>query len=223
MAKKGERKRSNRPKSSKRPRNAEVVETAARIFYERGYVGASVGDIAEELGILKGSLYYYIDSKEELLFEIVDEVHKQVRTLLAAALARDDLSARDRLALYVRTQTEYNARNAVNIAVYYRDLDHLSEPKLKDIRGRQSRHFRSLVDLIAAAQEEGDVSADLDPKLGARGVLATMIWTYTWYRAGGPIGPDELGDFCVRFALAGLVGYGGVAEPAADLRYIPNV
>ena len=49
----------------------EIVEAAANVFYAKGYEGASLQDIASAVGLLKGSIYYYIDTKEDLLFELV--------------------------------------------------------------------------------------------------------------------------------------------------------
>ena len=46
-------------------------------FHEKGYEATSIQDIADAVGILKGSLYYYITSKEDLLFEILEDVHQQ--------------------------------------------------------------------------------------------------------------------------------------------------
>src|SRR4051794_26547784 len=53
-------------------REEEILAAAARIFREKGYHGASVRDIAESVGLLKGSLYHYIRSKEELLARLFD-------------------------------------------------------------------------------------------------------------------------------------------------------
>ncbi len=46
-------------------RDQEVIDAAAKVFYERGFADASVQDVADELGILKGSLYHYIETKED--------------------------------------------------------------------------------------------------------------------------------------------------------------
>src|SRR5690348_10020612 len=53
----------------------EVLSVAAEVFGEKGYRAATLRDIASRLGMLKGSLYYYIDSKEDLLFEILRRSH----------------------------------------------------------------------------------------------------------------------------------------------------
>ena len=57
----------------RRRREREVLDVAARLFHERGYADTSVQDIADELGILKGSLYHYIEVKEDLLFRLLGE------------------------------------------------------------------------------------------------------------------------------------------------------
>ena len=70
-----------------RPRDREVIEVATRIFWEKGYSGTSVQDVADALGMLKGSLYYYIDSKEDLLERIFEDSHDEVRGIAAGILA----------------------------------------------------------------------------------------------------------------------------------------
>src|SRR3954462_14482671 len=65
-----------------RRRDDEVLAAAARVFYEHGYADASVQDVAEELGILKGSLYHYISTKEDLLFRLLSETHGDVSRIL---------------------------------------------------------------------------------------------------------------------------------------------
>src|SRR5579871_5483796 len=72
-------------------REAEVVSAAADIFYERGYASATVQDVADALGLLKGSLYYYIESKEDLLYRLMGEIHDGVDVLLDEISAAEDL------------------------------------------------------------------------------------------------------------------------------------
>lgn len=201
-------------KNATRKRADEVFATAVEIFNERGYAATSVEDVAAAVGILKGSLYYYIDSKEDLLYKIVSEVHEDALNIIDGVSARTDLAARERLALYVRNQARYNAVNVLRVAVYYRDVDQLSEGRLKEIRTRQRKHFRVLVDLIREAQESGQIATDMDPTLAAHSVLSTMIWPYTWFRPNGKVRPDELAEFCVGFVLAGLEGYNPPPAPA---------
>src|SRR5271154_2297781 len=92
-------------------RQTEVVAAAVKMFYQSGYSDTSVEDIANELGILKGSLYYYIRSKEDLLYEIVRDVNDDVAALLSAAIENTELTPLERLTNYMIAQVEYNASN----------------------------------------------------------------------------------------------------------------
>src|SRR6195952_1565035 len=56
---------------------SELIEVATDVFYAKGYDAASLQDIADRLGMLKGSLYYYIQSKEDLLFDVISTVHQE--------------------------------------------------------------------------------------------------------------------------------------------------
>src|ERR1700742_4125495 len=100
-----------------RRRAAEVEEAATDLFHRQGYEATSVEDIAGALGILKGSLYYYISSKEDLLFEIVSEVHADVQRILDEQVGIDDVAPLERIARYVREQALYNVRNVPRISV----------------------------------------------------------------------------------------------------------
>lgn len=192
-----------------------MISVAVEIFYERGYAATSVEDVAAALGILKGSLYYYIDSKEDLLYQIVSEVHEDARQIIDDVLGRVDLNARDRIGLYVRSQVGYNARNVSRVAVYYRDVNQLSSERLADIHSRQRRHFRALVGLIEEARAEGLIASDIDGPLAARSVLSSVIWIYTWFRPNGKVTPDDLADFSARFVLGGLIGFHAAPLPLA--------
>lgn len=72
-----------------RVRDREVLDAAINIFWEKGYSGTSVQDVADALGMLKGSLYYYIDSKEDLLEMIFSDSHDEVQKITDEVLALD--------------------------------------------------------------------------------------------------------------------------------------
>src|SRR4051795_5669835 len=121
-------------------RDEEVLDAAARVFARRGYADASVQDVADELGILKGSLYHYIKMKEDLLFWLLEAVHRDVEEILEEVEAAQGLAPLDRLALYVRKQVLYNLDNLERISIYYHDVEALSEERLQTIVGRRRTH-----------------------------------------------------------------------------------
>src|SRR5688572_17942312 len=95
-----------------RKRLGEVLDAAALVFYERGYESASIQDIAESLGMLKGSLYYYIESKEDLLYQILKDVHVEVLENIEKANAVEG-DAMQRIRAFVTSHLVFNANNIV--------------------------------------------------------------------------------------------------------------
>ncbi|MDX6327302.1 MAG: hypothetical protein QOK15_3656, partial [Nocardioidaceae bacterium] len=76
-----------------RARDREVIEAAVKIFWAKGYANTSVQDVADALGMLKGSLYYYIDSKERLLEKIFDDSHLELSKIANAAVSAEGSAA----------------------------------------------------------------------------------------------------------------------------------
>lgn len=189
-----------------RRREQEVLEAAAKVFHARGYADASVQDIADELGILKGSLYHYIDSKEDLLFRLLDDTHAEVEEILQEVAALPDLAPLERLEEYTRRQVQYTSRNLTRMAIYYHDADQLTAERHSELLRKRRVHERFVTGLIAEAQERGEASRELDPRVAANLLFGSMIWVYRWYRLGGRLRPAELADACARFVLHGVVG-----------------
>src|SRR4051794_27573670 len=187
-----------------RRRERQIYLAAVETFHRKGFSDTSVEDIAEAVGILKGSLYHYINSKEDLLFGILREVHEEVDELLAAARERTDLPPLGRLFDYVHRQETYNAENVEKIAVYYRDLNRLGDARLAEITELRHVHERYVRDLIHEAQLDGEIDPGLEEPLIATQVFASMGWLYTWYRRGGPIPAQQLADFTVEFLRRAL-------------------
>jgi TetR/AcrR family transcriptional regulator, cholesterol catabolism regulator len=186
-------------------RDREVIDAAAEVFYRRGYADASVQDIADELGILKGSLYHYIDTKEDLLFRLLSETHDDVHAILDEVAAVEGLDPLERLHLYVRRQVEFNVDNLTKISVYYHDVERLSDDRRAEIHARRREHERWVVGLITEAQEQGLADPNVDPKFLSRCIFATIIWPYQWFRPGRDKRSD-VAETCAHFVLSGVIG-----------------
>jgi AcrR family transcriptional regulator len=187
-----------------RRRDRDVLDAAVKVFYERGYSDATVQDVADELGILKGSLYHYIKTKEDLLFELIEEVHAQVQGILEEVEAQEGLEPIERLELYVRKQVETNLENLERISIYYHDLDRLTGERLDYVLALRRIHDQYVTSLISAAQKEGKADKSFDARLMANCVFGIIIWTYQWYRPGR-MSRKSVVDVCVHHALHGVV------------------
>jgi AcrR family transcriptional regulator len=200
------RKASRDVNGASRRRDPEVLDAAVKVFYSRGYADASVQDIADELGILKGSLYHYIDSKEDLLFRILEETHDEVETILQAVAAMDDQPPLERLREYTSRQVEYTSRHLTKMAIYYHDVDLLSDKRRKELYRKRRVHEQFVVDLIEEAQARGEAPKSLDARLATNYLFGSMIWVYRWYRPGGKLKPAQLANTCTDFILHGITG-----------------
>jgi AcrR family transcriptional regulator len=192
----------------RRRREQEVLDVAARQFHERGYADTSVQDIADELGILKGSLYHYIEVKEDLLFRVLNQLHDDTQEILEQVAGAEGLDPLQRLELYVRRSVLFDLENLSRVAVYYNDYERLSPERRDLIVGRRRLHERWVAEVIAEAQADGDVDQSLDPRLMSNFIYGSVIWTYRWYRPRGRVSRDTVADQCVAFVLRGLVGNG---------------
>lgn len=206
LTKGGRRPKAKGGKNGNRGREQEILDAAVDIFHAKGYSATSVDDVAASVGILKGSLYYYMDSKEDLLRRIVEEVHEDVEELIQASLARTELPPLQRLAEYVRAQVDYNVRNIKRVRVYYHDYEQLSPAVLASVRKSRRTNEHRIVDLVKEAKDADEVPASLNERLATKTAFATITWMYTWYKPGGGVSGKEFGDFCADFVVNGLRG-----------------
>jgi TetR/AcrR family transcriptional regulator, cholesterol catabolism regulator len=190
---------------------AELIETATQVFYEKGYDGASLQDIAERLGMLKGSLYYYIQTKEDLLFEVISTVHQDG---LAVIQARAEAPGEplQRLRNVIEGHVERICHALVPTTVFLHELDALPPDRRIAVLGRDHAYLGVFRDLIVVAQKKGQVRADLDPRLAALSVLGLTNWVYRWYKPGGPLSPEKISAQIADIAIHGLATPEAVAE-----------
>jgi len=191
---------------ARRKRDDEVVAAAAKVFYERGYSAATVQDIADELGILKGSLYHYIKTKEDLLFRLFEQVHKEVEGILEEVLAIEGIDPLERISVYVHRIVVHNLNDLQRISIYYHELDRLTEERRKSVIAWRRRHDRFLRELIKQAQDEGLADASVEAGLLANCVFATVIWPYRWFQPGRGDTPESIADTCTAFVTRGVQG-----------------
>jgi len=186
-----------------RRRQQEILEAAALVFHEKGYESTSIQDIADSVGILKGSLYYYITSKEDLLFEIIQGVHEEaLRNLDRTAAIEGD--ALQKIRAFVVVHLTHNALNLVKVAVFFQDFRSLSGERRQVIVEERDMYDNFLRDLIRQGQDEGIVCPDIEPKLAAITVLGMMNWIYQWYRPGGGQSAPAIANAYADFVVAGL-------------------
>jgi TetR/AcrR family transcriptional regulator, cholesterol catabolism regulator len=186
-----------------RKRRAEVLDAAARVFHQKGYQATSIQDIADEVGILKGSVYYYISSKEDVLFELLQEVHEAALGVVVEAVQQDG-DALQKIRAFVRTLAQFNADNRVRMGIFLHDFRSLSEQRRGEIVGERDQYDRILRRLISEGQTEGLVCADIDPKIATLAVMGMINTIYQWYRPAGGRQSEYIGSVYSDLVIGAL-------------------
>jgi AcrR family transcriptional regulator len=196
----------------------EVLDAAAKVFAEKGYRAATLRDIAGELGMLKGSLYYYIETKEDLLFEILRRYHAGglERYQREDQLTRDEPPA-VRLAGFIRSYMASMRSLPVTLIVSETDLGELQGEGRAEVLRLRRKMFEVPLGMVAAGVENGDFDKFVDPYVATATIFRMLNSTHFWHRPAR--GPDweEVTEWYVRFILQGL----GSAAPSARDRVTP--
>jgi AcrR family transcriptional regulator len=180
-----------------------MVGVAARLFSERGYHGTSMQHLAEALGLQRGSLYAHIGSKEDLLFDVVNEGADRFLERGAEAISLDASPAiklRQLLVGHVETAIEHLDA----ATVFLNEWRYLSSDLHSIVQDKRDRYESMVRTIVEDGIAAGEFRADADVRFAARLVLSAGNWTYAWYRPGGELGPTEIGHKFAELLIRGL-------------------
>ena len=184
-------------------RGRELIDVAARVFYEHGYKSATMQNIADELGILKGGLYHYVDSKEDLLFYVIESPHREALDIVRDCEAMGGKVV-DRLAALVRGQVLKLTKNYVHWNIFLNDYDSLSVEQKRLLVEDRKMYQGYLRSLLEEGQKDGSFRADLNAPLTALAILGMVNWASRWYRPDKRRTPNDIADEFVKLVLQGL-------------------
>jgi AcrR family transcriptional regulator len=185
-------------------RRQEIFRIAADIFYRKGYDQTSTKDIAEAAGILKGSLYAHIASKEDILYAIVQDVHHLFERNVAAC-EELDAPPLDRLRSFLAGHMRVAMSELTYHQTYTRDWRSLTPEHYRVIRGKRDEYQRYLVGLLEEAQKAGNVRADADARLLALSILSALNSVHTWYRPDGEFPAETVANAYCSLILDGIL------------------
>jgi AcrR family transcriptional regulator len=194
------------------PTDQRIVAVATKLFYEKGYHGATMREIAAGVNIKAGSLYNHFPSKQDLLMQISLDM---TTALHQGALARLEgiEGAAARLRAFVSWHVEIHARQRLAARVADEHLHALEPRNRKRVQAVRDAHERLLREIIEdGADEAGWVVEDTAVIAFAIGTMCTQV--DAWYREDGRLDPKQIGAIFASFILAGLHGDGSAATAA---------
>jgi AcrR family transcriptional regulator len=171
----------------------EIVDIAARLFYERGYPSVSTRALAQAAGIQGGSLYHHFVSKEEILYRIVQYGSGEFFAGLLPHLEADQTPYRERLDRFVRSYITDAQPRRYAIAVLFRDMAHLSPDHFAELQAVR-RHFQQRVQRFLADGVVAGEFAVPDPKLAGIAVLDLLKGVDAWMREPGRLSRRQVAD-----------------------------
>jgi AcrR family transcriptional regulator len=179
-----------------------ILEEAVKLFYERGFTGTTLDDIAAELGVTKPFIYTHFRGKVELLAALCKPTIELALGAIASAAARPGTPS-ERLRIAITDFTKVVLQRQPNIAIYFREEKNLSPEALAEINVLRREFDHLLSDLLLEGSASGEFEIQ-DHSLAALALGGMISWAYTWYRPGGRLTLEEtaahMADLALRMA-----------------------
>jgi AcrR family transcriptional regulator len=197
------------------------LDAALRVFTARGYERASLNDVAAEAQLKKPSLYYYIQTKEDLLEAIIVRSHERLTSQLKALPAQD--SALAMIRQIIHTHVLFNLHYGAEASVFQADLRMLSPERQTAIREVLNGYDRSLRALVEEAQRRREIPNETDANLAVLWMLGGANHVVRWYHPRPGSDPEAIATQFAELSVAALRCAGqnsadgvAAAQPAAS-------
>lgn len=180
----------------------EIALAAIKLFEQKGYHATSVQDIADEVGLQKGSLYHCIASKEELLVKIAHQsisgFNRRLETIL-----HTDQSSQQKLQSAVEAHLSVVTANLQMTTVLLREAFSLRAEQGQAIADLSDQYLNLWTAIIKQGIERNEFKSDINPRITALAILGACNWTYRWYQPGRML-PEEISQIFGGLFLTGL-------------------
>src|SRR6185369_4556973 len=204
--------RKDKPKDANPDMRGTLLDLAKDLFARRGYIGASLRDLAEVAGVTAAAVYYHFAKKEDLLREIIFDGLQELSEKVVGALA-GECAPEQRLEALVRAHLRYNVEYPRESRIIIEESRFLNEVDLAATREKQMavlNAYRACIRQIMASGRLGEV----DPSLVTFGITSVIGGWYRWYREDGPVPKEQAFEYMVGFALAGALRGAPAQAPA---------
>jgi len=181
----------------------QIIETAAQIFRQKGYHGASMEDVARAVHLKKASLYHHFSSKQEILLQILDRALELLLEKITP-ITSQNIPSDKKLRLMIRQYLQILAENVDLAAVLL--FEHRALERRQHARHIPSRDkFEALWKEVIVEGVDKKIFQCDDPPMTVRALLGQMNWTITWYSADGNKSIEQIADDYSNLLLNGLL------------------
>jgi AcrR family transcriptional regulator len=160
-------------------------------------------DLADAMGMQKASLYYYIDSKEELLVRVCERGTSAFTSELSEIVA-SERSATEKLKLAMEFHLVALCEQLDLFTVFLREQKYLGEAQKEKLRGEGMRHAELLEAILGQGIASGEFR-EVNITVTTLAILGMCNWLYEWYSPEGPLPPREIARMFSELVLNGLL------------------
>jgi TetR/AcrR family transcriptional regulator, cholesterol catabolism regulator len=184
--------------------SSDLKQAAISVIAAQGYANATTRAIADAAGIKKATVYHYIQSKESLLFEIIEDF-QAIGERIMDVVGDSAGTATERFELLVLLHVEAMIADPLMSTVLARELRSLDGEFRERAMRRRDQYEEFVVELIREGQRGGQFRESIDPKIFAIGVLSAMNSLHDWYRPSGDLTPGDVAHLLSDNFIHGLV------------------
>ncbi|ORJ57436.1 TetR/AcrR family transcriptional regulator [Geothermobacter hydrogeniphilus] len=180
-----------------------ILQEAARLFREKGYLAANLRELASRAGIQGGSIYHHFSSKQEILFQVMDDTMSDMITQLTACLEGAETPSQ-RLRRMMRFHIEYVVAGSDRTYITDDELRNLEPANYREVVAKRDRYQRIIEDILAAGREREGWRVT-DTKLITRAVIKICAGVATWFRTEGELTLDGIAEVYADLVCNGLL------------------
>lgn len=185
-------------------RLTEILDAAEAVLAEKGFRDATIQDLASQVGLAKGSLYYYIENKEDLLFQVLRRGNLRYLQVLRADPFITSGAPVSRLLRFIDLHMQQVEHDRSWNTLDERQDVFLDADNLAAINGLRQKTYRILKGILSDGMSAGVFSEGMDPSVAANSILSLMNSTTRWYKPRGRHSIEEIGEWYKAMILDGL-------------------
>jgi AcrR family transcriptional regulator len=196
-----------------------IREAAVKAIAKHGFEAASLRDIAKEVGIRAPSLYNYISSKEQLLYELMKDPLSSMLTEYRA-LAKDVDDPAEKLKIFVQVHLNFHLHSRLDVFIGNMELRSLSASHYRTISNLREEYARTLQVIIEEGAKSGVFNVN-EPRVVSLVMLGMLSGVCNWYQPGGKMSSAEMTELHTELAFRMLGAHAasaGKPKPAAKKR-----
>lgn len=181
-----------------------IIETSVRLFDEKGFSETSIQEIVNEIGVTKGTFYYYFNSKEELLsmihYDFISNLLDKQKKLMGDPTKDSNEKLRGTVSMVIK---EIKKRRQ-SARIFFREMRHLNEKHLSNILKKRDEFRLNLQEFVDLGIQNNEIRKEFRSDILSFAILGVVNWSFFWYDPSGSVTEDELTETYVNFILNGI-------------------